>query len=118
MRILFGFSDVLTLDAWLDHFESLGHSVDGAMTGEDLLGVANSFKPGLLVSEYALKGEIDGLGVFYELSARPKLSALKMVLIAEFGDPKNLNSRFIMSGGIIAVVKPGQLSFEAVEELL
>lgn len=120
MKILFGFSDVLTLDAWLAHFEEKGHQVDGAMSGEDLIGVAESFLPDLLVSESKLNGEIDGLGVFYELSAQPSTSSIKLILITELNinDRKRLNKKFVQSGGILDVIRPSELSFEAVEELL
>jgi DNA-binding response OmpR family regulator len=120
MKILFGFGDVLTLDAWLAFFEQKGHEVDGAMSGEDLIGVAGDFKPDLLVSEYKLNGEVDGLGVFYELSTDPATSGTKLILITELSndDRKKLNKKFIQSGRILAVIRPTELSFEAVEELL
>jgi len=120
MKILFGFADVMTLDAWLAFFEERGYEVDGAMSGEDLLGVADDFKPDLLVCEYQLKGEIDGLGVFYELSANSITNSVKLILITELSgyDRKKLNKNFVQSGGILDVIRPRELSFEAVEELL
>ncbi|MDQ5914056.1 MAG: hypothetical protein QG623_675 [Patescibacteria group bacterium] len=119
MKILFGFEDVLTLDAWLAFFESKGHEVDGAMSAEDLLGVAESFKPDLLVTTYRLKGELDGLGLFYELSANPLTSNTKLILITELAnrDRARLNNKFVQSGGILGVIRPTELSFEAIEEL-
>ena len=120
MKILFGFGDVLTLDAWLAFFEQKGHEVDGAMSGEDLLGVAGDFKPDLLVLEHKLNGEVDGLGVFYELSADPTTSDTKLILVTELSneDRKKMNKKFVQSAGILDVIRPSELSFEAVEELI
>ncbi len=117
-RILFGFSDVLSLDAWLDYFESRGYKVDGAMSGEDLFLTAKSFKPDVLILEYKLNGEMDGLGVFYGLAA--SFFNLSLVLIGEIesGALKRLNKNFVQSAGILNIIKPSELGFEAVEELL
>ncbi len=120
MKILFGFGDVLTLDAWLAHFEEKGHDVDGAMSGEDLIGVAKSFQPDVLVCEYHLKGEIDGLGVFYELCSDPNTTHTKLILISDikFSGGKKLNTKFVQSGGVLGVIRSSEVSFEAVEELI
>jgi DNA-binding response OmpR family regulator len=117
MKILFGFSDVLMIDAWLDHFEGKGFEVDGVMSGEDLLAVALKFKPDIIVSEYQLKGEIDSLGVYYELLGIPKTSHAKLILLADI-DEKLLNKNVVRSSGILSVISHAKLSFEAVEELL
>lgn len=120
MKILFGMSDVLALDAWLDHFEEKGYEVDGAMTAEDLVAAAEELSPDYLVTEYNLKGERDGRGVYYELSARPRLSPVKLILIAEIKSEvlRKVNNNFVQSGGIKGIIKPSKLSFEAVEEIL
>ncbi len=120
MKILFGFSDVLTLDAWLAFFEEKGYEVDGAMSGEDIIGTAQDFKPDLLVLAYKLNGEVDGLGVFYELSADPATCNTKLILVAELPNEvrSKLNKKFIQSGGILDVIRPSGLSLEVIEELL
>ena len=120
MKILFGFGDVLTLDAWLAHFEGKGYEVDGAMSGEDLMGVAKDFVPDILVCEYHLKGEIDALGVFYELCSDPITTDTKLILISDIklSGGKKLNTKFVQSGGILGVIRSSELSFEAVEELI
>ncbi len=119
-RLLFGFGDVLGLDAWLDYFESKGHAVDGAMSGEDLFLTAQDFKPDVLVLEYKLKGEMDGLGVFYGLSTTSGGSNLELILVCDLSVEvlKKLNKKFVQSSGILGIIKPNELSFEAVEELL
>lgn len=119
-KILFGLTDVLTLDAWLDHFEAKGFEVDGAMSGEDILGTARAFNPDVLVTEYSLKGELDGLGVYSELCALPGLHEVELVLVANFSEAeiKKLNKEFIQASGILGVVPIGKLDFESVEELL
>jgi DNA-binding response OmpR family regulator len=117
MKILFGFSDVLMIDAWLDYFEAKGFEVDGVMSGEDLLGTALKFRPDVIVSEYQLKGEVDSLGVYYELLGIPKTSHVKLVLLADI-DEKLLNKNVVRSSGILGIISPSKLNFEAVEELL
>lgn len=120
MKILFGFGDVLAIDAWLDHFEEKGFEVDGAMSGEDLLGTALDFKPDVLILEYQLKGDLDSLGVYYELLAKPDTHRAKLVLISSLAESelKKLNKKFVLSAGILGIISPNKLSFEAVEELL
>jgi CheY-like chemotaxis protein len=117
-RLLFGFGDVLSLEAWLDYFEGKGYEVDGAMSGEDLFLAAKDFKPDILIAEYKLKGEMDGLGVYYGLSS--ELPSLSLVLICDLAPEilKKLNTNFVQSAGILNVIKPGELSFEVVEELV
>lgn len=120
-KVLFGFSDVLTLDAWLDHFENLelgsGFEVDGAMSGEDLLATAKEFKPDYLVTELKLKGEMDGLGLFYSLLAEPGTSGVRLVLI--YGSHEAIKfSEFIASSGVLGLVHVRDLSFKEVESVL
>ena len=117
-KLLFGFGDILSLDAWLDYFEERGYEVDGAASGEDLFLTAKSFKPDVVVLEYKLKGEMDGLGVYCGLiSDFPDLS---LVLICDLSVEamKKMNNKFVRSAGVLGVIKPVELSFEAVEELL
>ena len=120
MKILFGFKDVLSLDPWLDYFESLGYEVDGAMSGEDVLGTALKFKPNALVLEYQLSGEVDSLAVFYSLIAKPEFCKLNLILIVNISESetKKLNNKFVQSSGILAVIPSGKLNFEVVEESL
>lgn len=120
MKMLFGFSDVLTIDAWLDYFEDKGKEVDGVMSGEDLLGTALTFKPDVLVTEYQLKGEIDSLGVYYELLGRPETHQANLILISDLAEDKliRLNKKFVLSAGILGIIPKSKLSFEVVEELL
>lgn len=120
MKLLFGFKDVLLIDAWLDHFESKGFEVDGAMSGEDLLGTAEEFVPDVLVAEYQLNGELDSLGVYYELLGSPETAEVKLILIADIDDAelKKLNKNIVLASGILGILAPNKLSFEAVEELL
>lgn len=120
MKLLFGFKDVLLIDAWLDHFEAKGFEVDGAMSGEDLLGTAERFIPDVLVAEYQLNGELDCLGVYYELLGNPKSADVKLILIADIDEAelKKLNKNIVLASGILGILAPNKLSFEAVEELL
>lgn len=120
MKVLFGFSDVLAIDAWLDHFEAKGFEVDGAMSGEDLLGTAESLHPDVLVAEYQLKGDLDSLGVYYELLGQPETTHVRMILITDIEEAelKKVNKNLVLSSGIIGIIAPNKLSFEAVEELL
>ncbi|HRV75914.1 MAG: hypothetical protein H6799_01730 [Candidatus Nomurabacteria bacterium] len=120
MKVLFGFRDVLAIDAWLDHFESKGFEVDGAMSGEDLLGTALEFSPDVLVAEYQLKGDLDSLGVYYSLLAKPEVHHVKLILISDFDEKelKKMNKNITLSSGILGIISPNKLSFEGVEELL
>lgn len=120
MKLLFGFSDVLSLDAWLDHFEEKGFEVDGAMSGEDLLGTALAYQPDILIAEYQLKGNLDSLGVYYELLSKPETHRVKLVLIADIPESelKRMNKNIVLSVGILGIISPNKLSFEGVEELL
>lgn len=120
MKLLFGFNDALAIDAWLDHFEEKDYEVDGAMSGEDLLGTALAYQPDVLIAEYQLKGDLDSLGVYYELLGRPETHQVRLILISDFleGDLKKVNKNFVLSAGILGVISPNKLSFEAVEELL
>ena len=108
------------IDAWLDHFEEKGFEVDGVMSGEDLLGTALGFKPDIMIAEYQLKGDLDSLGVYYELLTKPETHKVKLILITDLlgNDIKRLNKKFVLSAGILGIISPNKLSFEAVEELL
>lgn len=120
MKLLFGFSDVLAIDAWLDHFEEKAYEVDGAMSGEDLLGTAENLHPDILIAEYQLKGDLDSLGVYYELLGKPETAHVKLILIADIaeGELKKMNKNVVLSSAILGIISPNKLSFEAVEELL
>ena len=120
MKLLFGFSDVLAIDAWLDHFESKGFEVDGAMSGEGLLGTAINFKPDVLIADYQLKGDLDTLGVYYELLSKPENHQVKLILISDLpeNELRKMNKNIIQSAGILGIISPNKLEFEAVEELL
>lgn len=119
-KLLFGFGDVLSLDAWLDYFEDRDFEVDGAMSGEDLFLTAKDYKPDVLIVDYKLKGEMDGLGVYYGLSSDSEFVDLKLILVCDLAPDvlKKMNKKFVQSAGILGVIKSSELSFEAVEELL
>lgn len=55
IKLLFGFRDVLLIDAWLDHFDEKGFEVDGAMSGEDLLGTAGKIYSRFFSSRISVK---------------------------------------------------------------
>lgn len=120
MKLLFGLSDVLAIDAWLDHFEAKGFEVDGAMSGEDLLGTAEKSRPDILVAEYQLKGDLDSLAVYYELLGEPETAYVKLILISDIDEKeiKKMNKNVVRGSGILSIIARNKLSFEAVEELL
>ena len=61
---------------------------------------------------------MDGLGVYCGLIS--DLSNLSLVLICDLPMEalKKMNNKFVQSAGILGVIKPSELSFEAFEQLL
>lgn len=60
------------------------------------------------------------MGVYYELLGKPETAHVKLVLIADNKgvELKRMNKNVVLASGIIGILAPNRLSFEAVEELL
>lgn len=109
-----------SLDAWLDYFESLGHEVDGCMSGEDLLVVAKKFQPDLVVTEYKLSGELDGLIVYQLLCGQIETFDCRLILVADLpsSERKSFSKKRMNEMGILGIVNKSKFNFVEVEKLV
>ncbi len=118
MQLLFGFKDVHLLDAYLDHFQTLGYKVDGATSLEELYALALKLKPACIISEYQLHGGADALSLHRELSAHLPTSQTKLILIADLPPELKLSAVRLAGMGIPSVIAYKNLTFETVESFL
>lgn len=67
-----------------ESLEEVGHEVKTATEGAQAVEIARGFKPEVLVTDYLLRGEIDGIGLAKRLlSNDPKLKIVLMTGLAE-----------------------------------
>lgn len=69
--------------------EREGQDVATAESGESALEIAREFRPGLVLCDLQLSGEMDGYDVAEAIRADPDLAAARLVAVSGFGQPRN-----------------------------
>jgi DNA-binding response OmpR family regulator len=94
-------SDALEVLTWA--LEDWGCSVQTAMTGDEALRIGQLFRPTLLLTDYCLRGEVNGVDVIRGLRAHlPSLCAILMTGLP----PNQLRAELRGLGEIPVVGKP------------
>ena len=114
-KILLIEDDSFLTDIYLTKLKGEGYQVDVARDGESGLEKVKKLKPDLLILDIILP-KFNGWEVLGQIRKDPKFEKLKVIIISNLGDEKDIERGFDL-GAIKYFVKTEQTPTEVVEKI-
>lgn len=114
-KILIIEDDSLNLELFENFLEILGYEVASAATGQEGIELAQELRPVLLLIDYRLRGEMDGIEAARIIKKDPNLAHIPLIIITAHERPGDKDRAFAI-GCEGYLVKP--IRMEALKRLV